>query len=311
VFCPNCGTKNDDTAMPCTKCGFKLSGASAPKFRGTMMLNSEQSVQEMVEEHRSKLAEGGSDQDPAKRPPAPQTSSGDSATGAAAATPAPAKSVLQPPRAGLAKRRMGTMLGVAPQMGGVQPPDAPGDTPPPPPSLGSETKRAGLATDPLGGTVAFAAVPPPAAQMSGSPVANPSAGPATGAGRSAGFAVVPPGPSPAISPLAAGRTEAFQQVSAPMPNPLAAGRTEAFTAVPPAGAAPARGRTEAFEAAPPSPSTAVEPVAGAHARSEPPESYHPAGVPRTHLRPLDVFLVVITCGLYGVVLWAQQRRKPG
>ncbi|MEY4550130.1 MAG: zinc-ribbon domain, partial [Pseudomonadota bacterium] len=33
VFCPNCGTKNDDTATPCKKCGFKLSGASAPKFR--------------------------------------------------------------------------------------------------------------------------------------------------------------------------------------------------------------------------------------------------------------------------------------
>src|SRR4051794_26210259 len=43
VFCPNCGTKNDDTATSCTKCGFKLSGASAAKFRGTMMLNTDQS----------------------------------------------------------------------------------------------------------------------------------------------------------------------------------------------------------------------------------------------------------------------------
>jgi len=118
VFCPNCGTKNDDTATPCTKCGFKLSGASAPKFRGTMMLNSDQSVQDLVEEHRRKLAEGSADQESAEGPVTPPSPS---------AQPAPdgPKSALQPPRAGLPKRRMGTMLGVAPQMGGITPPPTP------------------------------------------------------------------------------------------------------------------------------------------------------------------------------------------
>src|SRR5215208_6914412 len=38
VFCPNCGTQNADTATTCTKCGFNLKGAAAPKFKGTMLM---------------------------------------------------------------------------------------------------------------------------------------------------------------------------------------------------------------------------------------------------------------------------------
>jgi hypothetical protein len=313
VFCPNCGTKNDDTATPCKKCGFKLSGAAAPKFRGTMMLNTEQSVQEMVEEHRRKLAEAGPSPDPAPGPVGPEAVS----MGSAPATGGPqSKSVLQPPRAGLPKRRMGTMLGVAPQMGGVQPPVASESTPPPPPDPGADPSIAGAAPDPLGGTVAFAAVPSAergaATRAAGEsppppPAASPRATHPLAAGRTEAFAAVPPAaaPSPVISPLPAGRTEAFQQVPASTRSPLAAGRTEAFAVMPEAApAAPARARTEALQASSPA-------AAPPHAPSEPPDSYHPAGVPRLRLRPLDVFLIVVTCGLYGLVLWAQQRRKPG
>ena len=64
MFCPNCGTQNDSAATPCKKCGFKLSGISVPKFKGTMMLNSEQTVAEMIEEHRKKQAQGA----PADKP---------------------------------------------------------------------------------------------------------------------------------------------------------------------------------------------------------------------------------------------------
>jgi len=39
VFCPNCGTQNSETASTCTKCGFNLKGAAAPKFKGTMLMN--------------------------------------------------------------------------------------------------------------------------------------------------------------------------------------------------------------------------------------------------------------------------------
>ena len=51
MFCPNCGTQNDSAATPCKKCGFKLSGVSIPKFKGTMMLNSDQTVQELIDDH--------------------------------------------------------------------------------------------------------------------------------------------------------------------------------------------------------------------------------------------------------------------
>ena len=33
MFCPNCGTQNSETASTCTKCGFNLKGAAAPKFK--------------------------------------------------------------------------------------------------------------------------------------------------------------------------------------------------------------------------------------------------------------------------------------
>lgn len=39
VFCPNCGTKNDDALEKCTQCGFDLQAKKAPaKFKGTMMM---------------------------------------------------------------------------------------------------------------------------------------------------------------------------------------------------------------------------------------------------------------------------------
>lgn len=38
MFCPNCGTKNDDSAVKCSQCGFDQKKAGTPKFKGTMML---------------------------------------------------------------------------------------------------------------------------------------------------------------------------------------------------------------------------------------------------------------------------------
>ena len=38
MFCPNCGTQNDDNGVKCQKCGFNLKGAAAPKFKGTMLM---------------------------------------------------------------------------------------------------------------------------------------------------------------------------------------------------------------------------------------------------------------------------------
>ena len=258
MFCPNCGTKNDDTASTCTKCGFKLGGPAGAKFRGTMMLNAEQSVQGMVDEHRRKLQEA--------------TAARESAEGPEGASPAPPEAVFKGSAGsgGAPKRRMGTMLGVAPQVGGVRPPNFHGGpTPPLPSAVAPVPEAAGAvsAPDPLGGTVAFGAI---------------------------SSLVEPPAPSPGATP----------------PSPLAAGRTEAFAApaVAPVAAASslAAGRTEAFDATPP---PIEQPSMEQHApalRSSP-DSYTPAGVPR-RLTPLDVFLIVITFGLYALVLRARQRK---
>lgn len=306
MFCPNCGTKNDDTATTCTKCGFKLAGP-AGAFRGTMMLNSEQSVQGMVDEHRRKLEEAAAARQ--------------SAEGPDGASPAPPAVALQGSAkiaaAGSPKRRMGTMLGVAPQMGGVKPPDFFGGPTPPLPSAVAPVPDAAAASapDPLGGTVAFAAVPPPAAAAGGpAPAATPAS--PLAAGRTEAFAipaVTPAAASPvAASPLAAGKTEAFAAVPAASPDasPLAAGRTEAFAATPePTPGPPAaaqRGRTEAFDATPPPiERPAMEQPTPAGLSSA--DSYTPAGVPR-RLKPLDVFLIVITFGLYALWLRARPRR---
>lgn len=311
MFCPNCGTKNDDTATACTKCGFKLGGPAGAKFRGTMMLNSEQSVQGMVDEHRRKLQEAAAAREPAEGPEG--------------ASPAPPEAVFKGalPGAGAAKRRMGTMLGVAPQVGGVRPPDFyGGPTPPLPSAVVPVPDAAGVPStpDPMGGTVAFAAAPPPAAAPVPSPPATPS-GPLA-AGRTEAFVAPAPAAAAVGSPLAAGRTEAFQAVpaaAAPARNALAAGGTEAFAAPEPTpgpSAAAQRGRTEAFDATPPpierpaieQPSLERPPLEQpARAVSPSPDSYAPAGVPR-RLKPLDVFLIVITFGLYALVLRARQRR---
>jgi zinc-ribbon domain len=301
VFCPNCGTKNDDTATPCTKCGFKLSGAAAPKFRGTMMLNTEQSVQEMVEEHRRKLGDEGTVQEPAKGPGAP----GPSAAQAPLSAPGSTKSPLQPARTGLPKRRMGTMLGVAPQGGEIRPAHTP--TPPPPSPLPASAEDAPpSAPNPLGGTIAFAGAPP-----APPPRAHPLA-----AGRTEAFAGAPASEAarPAQHPLAAGRTEAFEAVpavaAAPAHQALAAERLEAVAAAPePAATAPATralaGRTEAFDA----PLAEHEQTpAPASARADRDSLAPAAGLPQ-RLRPLDVFLIVITCGLYALVIWARQRKS--
>ena len=39
MFCPNCGTQNPEGTQACSKCGFQMKGAAAPKFKGTMMMN--------------------------------------------------------------------------------------------------------------------------------------------------------------------------------------------------------------------------------------------------------------------------------
>jgi len=273
VFCPNCGTKNDGVALPCKKCGFKLSGASAPKFRGTMMLQADQSVQELIDEHRRKQAEEGEAppaDEPGVEPEGSNTAPADSGVPFLGMSSTPS-TPLQPPRAGLPKRRMGTMMGVAPQVGGVQPPEADslfaGTTPSPPEAMAPAEGALPSARDPFAGTEAVPVLPFPTP-------------PADGllAGRTEAFEAVPAAPQPAAAQLRAEEASDAAWMESASAAPAAPRRTEPWESV-----APPR-RTEPMQSVAPPPR-------------------------RRRVRPLDVFLILITFGLYGFVLLARQRGK--
>jgi hypothetical protein len=282
VFCPNCGTQNDSAATPCKKCGFKLSGVSVPKFKGTMMLNSDQTVQELIDEHR-KQARGGAQESKgrASQPPPPRAPS----VPPPGMGSGPRGAVLQPPRAagGSPKRRMGgTMLGVAPQGGAVLPPQVPPTAPLPQPDVDpgpNETfgPNAG-ASDPVAlGTARSAEGPAdPLAGTYQMPTSEP---PSSGS--------EPLGASPrATRPLEATTTP---RATRPLEvNPPAAAEPE-----------PARGRplaaTTALPALPEPP-----PASGA-------ESVSRASTP-ARLRALDILLLVCTLGIYGFVLRARRKK---
>jgi hypothetical protein len=314
VFCPNCGTQNDSAATPCKKCGFKLSGISVPKFKGTMMLNSDQTVQELIEEHRRKQAQGGAAEKKASIP-APKRSPGSSAPPSALSSPR--GPVFQPPRAASRGRMGGTMMGVAPQAGGVVPPavgptrpaEVPAFPPPVPPSEPARSETAAIEhaegalpvpaqagpspADPLAGTVEVAASTPPPAEDPGreaESLAEESAaepGPALpAAGTHATSAADRPRPLPAV-PIAkdAGNAESGAERRAASPE-LRAADTE-----------PPRQRAIA--------ATAAMPAQPMVARATAVDSSLPARV-----RALDVVLIVCTFGLYGLVLLFRQRKRP-
>ena len=98
MFCPNCGTENEEAATTCKKCGFNLKGAAAPKFKGTMLMMNSPNVPK-----------------PAGAPAA--------APGAPPAGSPPAVAPAAAPRPQL----KGTMLGVAPPSLGAPVPPAPID----------------------------------------------------------------------------------------------------------------------------------------------------------------------------------------
>ncbi|MCC6214561.1 MAG: zinc ribbon domain-containing protein [Polyangiaceae bacterium] len=169
MFCPNCGTQNPDTATTCTKCGFALKGAAAPKFKGTMlMMNAPPNL--------GAGAPGA--------PPAP------------AAPGAPARPVMK-----------GTMIGVAPPSPGAVAPPAPMAPPEPPPPAPAPPADFGAPPPGFGAPPpGFGAPPPAAPQHAGPPPGmNPlGATVAADPGMMAGFGMGPGGPPPAAPPPPAG-----------------------------------------------------------------------------------------------------------
>jgi hypothetical protein len=173
VFCPNCGTQNSETASTCTKCGFNLKGAAAPKFKGTMLMTNQPQ---------------GAPQG-APRPQMPQ--------------PGP------PMNQGLA----GTVVGVPPAGLGVAASALPAPPPPPgaygapqgQPAFGGAAAQGGFnppgppqsqPVNPLGGTMAIDQMPafnPPQGSFGAPPGAPPGFPPPQGGPPGGGFGGPPPG----------------------------------------------------------------------------------------------------------------------
>jgi hypothetical protein len=192
VFCPNCGTENDDAATTCKKCGFNLKGAAAPKFKGTMlMMNAPAGL------NRPPGAPGA----PAPAPPP------------AAVPPTGAPPQAAPPGAGSAGRPMlkGTMLGVAPpSLGAHAPPGgaAPAAAPPmgghapmgPPPGVGGPPMAAPAPMAPPPGAAPMGPPPGGVNPLGGTIVADPAGVGFNPYGQGQGAYGSPPGSPPGGHP---------------------------------------------------------------------------------------------------------------
>jgi hypothetical protein len=262
-----------------------LSGISAPKFKGTMMLNTDQTVQDLIQEYKSKALGGGSTAPesgapaPGSEPTRPEATPVRSSVAPLSELPGAPKGVFQPPRVTASRRRMGgTMLGVAPQVGGVTPPlaevaaspeleERPTPLPATPrrsssfPDAGPAPRRA---TDALAGTVAM-------------PVA------ASGAERAA-----------------VASTQALH-VGAGAPESDRAEAEQGFDAL---DAADSLDRGSEPSSTPASP-TAAMPLAATEGASRADTDLAQSA---RRIRPFEVVLIVLTCGLYGIFLLLRRRQ---
>jgi hypothetical protein len=298
VFCPNCGAENKETSSPCVRCGFKLSGVNASKFKGTIMLNSDETVQEMIEAQRRKMAEAAAAAaatDPTAVPP-----------GNPNATPSPDAAAGGVPRP---RRKLGgaTILGVAPQLGGFKAGSPSG-------TLESPQREpvAGSAPEPTPEETRLpeprrSSVPP--ADANAPTEAMQAFAPAAGFGATAigGTAPQPITPEPAP----AGSTQPLQGSAAPSATPFQtqASPRAALDATPPNATVPLE---QLPDLRPHEPETGAAPLpphpsGGVEAEAERVSSLPPVA---KGLSASEVFLVIVTCGVYGVVRMLRQRKQP-
>jgi hypothetical protein len=269
------------------------------------MLNSEQTVQEMIEEHRRKQAQGTASDRPKARTsePPPSRNAPSNPPPPPGSVTAPKGSVLQPPRAGAAPRRRmgGTMLGVAPQAGGVNPP-RPELTATPPPVRTAEVspgdarvsaaKALGEAGDPFAGTFEMPHAENASVEVQVGPAPDPSSSSGPGHTRPFVMSGMTAGPGH-TRPLSIGDI-----TSGP-------GHTRPLDALPKEDAPP-EPTPEIVASAPVAATTALPRVDDPAVSAEDLAAESRVVPPR--LRALDIVLIVCTFGLYGIVIWAKQRR---
>jgi TM2 domain-containing membrane protein YozV len=178
VFCPNCGTQNQETAQTCTKCGFSMKSA-APKFKGTMLMMNQGSqppsvaaAQAQVQAAQAAAAQGR----PAGGPGSPMSNPSPSVGAGSGGVPS---------------RLKGTIVGVAAPAAGAAPapptfdpnpgPAAYGAPPADPPGQQHHQFGSAQNANPLGATIAhdggdISAFMPPKAGGGYPPAADPGMG---------------------------------------------------------------------------------------------------------------------------------------
>jgi hypothetical protein len=263
-----------------------LSGISAPKFKGTMMLNTDQTVQDLIEEYKKKAQSGAPDAGeatPGSEPKRPEQTPVRSSVAPLSELPGAPKGVFQPPRVAASRRRMGgTMLGVAPQVGGVTPPVAELAATPE-----LEDRPSPLPTTPR--------------RSSSFPDAEPT--PRRASGALAGTVAMPV-VAASSERGAVARTQALPAVA----ESTESDRVESDAAeldqnLHGTDAVEGRARHSDFSLTP----TAAQPLAPTDRESDGDSAL---AQPAQRLRPFEIVMVVLTCGLYGIYLLLRRRQQP-
>jgi hypothetical protein len=289
VFCPNCGAENKDTSAPCIRCGFKLSGIGASKFKGTMMLNSDETVQDLIEAQRRKMQEAKTPEAAAPAASPPGADPGAAATDATGGVPRP-------------RRKLGgaTILGVAPQLGGF--------------------KGVGEA-----GTLESPRHPTPTPAAVAEPARTPSVPPADANAPTEAMQAFTPGasfpsfsstaigtaPQPALPEAVAPRgTQPLQQQPAAGPG-NAAFMTQASprAALDAAPGKDAPSRTVPLQQVPEPPLDPANTTAPLPPQAPAPDDARASSLPaiKKSISAGELLLVIATCGVYGIV--RMLRRK--
>ena len=123
MFCPNCGTQNAESTIACTKCGFKLKGASAPKFAGTMLMMNAAQIPGMTPGAPAQPAQPAAPtpEPQAKKPAFKSTMLIAGAAPPPAAPVAPSPSPMRAPDAGATPLAAAPIAGAPMDMGAQQP----------------------------------------------------------------------------------------------------------------------------------------------------------------------------------------------
>ena len=332
MFCPNCGTQNDENNAKCQKCGFSIKGAANPKFKGTMlMMNAPPELAQRLP------SPAGSVPLPAAPAPSP--------VGPVPSPVGPAPFPVGPAPAAFPKKSLAkaTMIGVAPPSpGAVAPPAmkpesktaaigqvaapapkpvtsplrAPASIPRPVPSSAPPRPGPAQPVNPFGGTMLMGAVPMQEAGTAGTAPGGPKQQGSVPPVQSSDRTISSPGAPPAASQEQLPDLNTTTPSVAP-PTPATTPKTlnDMPTVASPSGAPP---EPVADIPAPQFPvpnsgglaeAATVPAPAGTATQPEQEPSFE-LDVPMNSRSPvLGVILGILTLGIYWLVMWWGGRRK--